>query len=91
MAVNVLIPTPLQQLTGNTDLVQVSAGSIREMVDLLSSSYPGIRDRLCDDAGKLRRFMNVYVNGEDIRSLQREDTVLKDGDEISLVPAIAGG
>ena len=91
MAVSVRIPTPLQQFTGNSDEVQVSAGTIRELVNSLSSTYPGIQDRICDESGKLRRFVNIYVNGEDIRTLQKDETVLKDGDEVSLIPSIAGG
>ncbi|HET6386846.1 MAG TPA: MoaD/ThiS family protein [Armatimonadota bacterium] len=91
MAISVRIPTPLQQFTANSDEVLVEAGTIKEMVTNLSSKYPGIQDRLCDDTGKIRRFVNIYVNGEDIRTLQKDETVLKDGDEVSLVPSIAGG
>ena len=61
------------------------------MIDTLNASHPGIKDRLCDDTGELRRFVNIYVNEEDIRFLKGKETSLKDGDEVSIVPAIAGG
>jgi sulfur-carrier protein len=91
MAVNVRIPTPLQQFTGNSSQIEVSAGSIQEMVAALGVTYPGMQERICDGTGKLRRFVNVYVNDEDIRFLDGDNTRLKDGDEVSIVPAIAGG
>jgi molybdopterin synthase sulfur carrier subunit len=69
----------------------VAAGSVADMVDTLEASYPGIKSRLCDESGELRRFVNIYVNEEDIRFLKGKDTVLKTGDEVSIVPAIAGG
>ena len=91
MAVKVRIPTPLQKLTNNQAEVSTSAGSITQLIDHLEKTYPGIRGRLCDEAGKVRRFVNIYVNDEDIRFLQKENTPLKDGDEVSIIPAIAGG
>jgi sulfur-carrier protein len=91
MAVIVRIPTPLQKLTNNMAEVAVEASSIREMVDHLEQKYPGIKDRLCDDSGRLRRFVNVYVNEEDIRFLEGKKTALKETDVVSIVPAIAGG
>ena len=91
MPVKVLIPTPLRNLTGNAADVAVEAKDIAGMLSALEGAHPGIKERLCDDSGKLRRFVNVYLNEEDIRFMQAEATVLKDGDEVSIVPAIAGG
>jgi molybdopterin synthase sulfur carrier subunit len=91
MPVKVLIPTPLRNLTGNAADVQVEAADVAGLISALEAKHPGLKDRLCDDSGKLRRFVNVYLNEEDIRFLQAESTVLKDGDEVSIVPAIAGG
>ena len=91
MPVSVLIPTPLRNLTQNQDTVPIEASSVTEMVNALEAVYPGMGGRLRGDDGTLRRFINVYVNDEDIRFLQGADTPLKDGDQISIVPAIAGG
>jgi molybdopterin synthase sulfur carrier subunit len=91
MPVTVLIPTPLQKLTNGQPEVTASGGTIREVVASLEAAFPGIRDRLCDDTGNLRRFVNVYVNNEDIRFQDNEETAVKEGDEISIIPAIAGG
>lgn len=91
MAIQVRIPTPLQKFTGSAAQVEVEAGTVKEMVTYLGTAYPGIQERLCDDTGKLRRFINVYVNGEDVRFLEGDATTLKTGDEVSIVPAIAGG
>ena len=91
MAVKVRIPTPLQKLTNNLGDVQCEAKNINEMLAELEKNHPGIKERLCDAEGKLRRFVNVYVNEEDIRFLQGQETVLKAGDDISIIPAIAGG
>jgi molybdopterin synthase sulfur carrier subunit len=91
MAVKVRIPTPLQKLTNNLGEVQTQARNINEMLADLEANHPGIKERLCDAEGKLRRFVNVYVNEEDIRFLQGQDTSLKDGDDVSIIPAIAGG
>ena len=89
--IKVRIPTPLRPLTKGQGEVAAQATSIAEMIDNLNSSHPGIKDRLCDDTGELRRFVNIYVNEEDIRFLKGKETSLKDGDEVSIVPAIAGG
>ncbi len=89
--IKVRIPTPLKPLTKNQGEVDVAAGSITDLVNSLESSYPGIKSRLCDESGELRRFVNIYVNEEDIRFLKGKDTALKTGDEVSIVPAIAGG
>jgi len=90
VAVKVKIPTPLQRLTGGKDEVECRAGSIIDIVNDLESKYPGIGERL-SEGGKIRRFINIYVNEEDIRFLKAEQTEVKDGDEVSIVPAIAGG
>jgi molybdopterin synthase sulfur carrier subunit len=91
MAVKVRIPTPLQKLTNNQGEVQCEASTIDQLLAELERQHPGIRERLCDEGGKLRRFVNIYVNEEDIRFLQGQATALKAGDDISIIPAIAGG
>jgi MoaD family protein len=91
MPVQVLIPTPLQKFTNDEASVELDASSVDALIDALDGRYPGLKDRLCDEAGKLRRFLNVYVNSEDIRFLENQATALKDGDEVSIVPAVAGG
>ena len=91
MAVKVRIPTPLQKLTKDQAEVLCQAASINEMLEQLEKQHPGVKERLCDAEGKLRRFVNIYVNEEDIRFLQGQDTKLKEGDDISIIPAIAGG
>lgn len=91
MPVRVLIPTPLQRLTENQAEVSVEGGDIREVISNLEVKFPGVKARLCDEHGALRRFVNIYLNEEDIRFLKGESTPLKDGDELSIVPAIAGG
>jgi sulfur-carrier protein len=91
MAVQVLIPTPLQKFTANEATVSLEASSVDELLQALESRFPGILARLCDENGKLRRFLNVYVNSEDIRFLDNQSTALSDGDEVSIVPAVAGG
>ncbi len=91
MAVNVRIPTPLRKLTQDKDAVQTTGGTIQEIVENLEKQYPGLKERLCDERGELRRFVNIYLNDEDIRFAQGRQTAVKDGDEISIIPAIAGG
>ncbi|NDG74648.1 MAG: MoaD/ThiS family protein [Synechococcaceae bacterium WB8_1B_136] len=91
MAVQVLIPTPLQKFTNDEAAVELEASSVDGLIDALDGRYPGLKARLCDEAGKLRRFLNVYVNSEDIRFLDNQATSLNDGDEVSIVPAVAGG
>jgi len=91
MAVKVLIPTPLQKFTKDQATIECGGGNIIELLDALETSYPGIKARLCDDTGELRRFINFYVNSEDLRFLDGKDTALGDGDEVSIVPAVAGG
>ena len=91
MAVQVLIPTPLPKCTNDEATASVEAGSVDQLLQALEGRYPGILNRLCDENGKLRRFLNVYVNSEDIRFLDNQATALTDGDEVSIVPAVAGG
>lgn len=91
MAVKVRIPTPLRKLTNDVEVVEVSAKNIGDAITELQGQFPGIKERLVDETGAVRRFVNVYVNEEDIRFLENQQTPLKDGDEISIIPAIAGG
>ena len=88
---SVLIPTPLRKLTNELEEVSVAGATIGELLDNLDQAFPGLKDRVCDEAGNVRRFVNIFVNGEDIRFLQEKATPVKDADEISIVPAIAGG
>ncbi len=91
MAVLVRIPTPLRTLTKGTAEVQATADTVADLVSDLERQFPGMRDRLMDENGELRRFVNIYVNEEDIRFLDGQKTALKAGDQVSIVPAIAGG
>jgi len=91
MAVKVRIPTPLRKLTSGVGEISIEGQTVQEMIDNLEKAYPGMRDRLCDEGGELRRFVNFYLNEQDIRFIKGKDTPLKEGDEISIVPAIAGG
>jgi len=91
MSIKVLIPTPLQNLTRNQAKIECEGSSIHELLDKLEEEFPGIKARLCDEQGQLRRFINFYVNNEDIRFLDGPNTALKTGDEVSIVPAVAGG
>lgn len=91
MSIKVRIPTPLQKLTGGKPEVGAEGKDVRELIGDLERRFPGIGERLCDDKGNLRRFINIYVNEEDVRFLKQDKTPLKDGDEVSIIPAIAGG
>lgn len=91
MAIKVRIPQPLQKLTNGQEQVEALASDVKSLIEDLGEKFPGIKDRLCDEGGKLRRFINVYINDEDIRFLKGDKTALKDGDEVSIIPAIAGG
>jgi len=91
MSVRVRVPTPLRKYTQGSDEVNAQGSNVKSLVDDLEKNYPGIKERICDETGKVRRFVNVYVNGDDIRFLRNLDTALKEGDNISIVPAIAGG
>jgi molybdopterin synthase sulfur carrier subunit len=90
MPVTVKIPVPLQRLTNGKEEVEGEAGTIISLVNSLDQKYPGLAERISED-GKLRRFVNIYVNEEDVRFMKNEETEVKDGDEVSIVPAIAGG
>ena len=91
MSTSIRIPTPLRKLTSEREVVQADGSTIGEILQSLDANYPGLKDRICDEQGNVRRFVNVYLNDEDIRFLEEKATVVKDGDEISIVPAIAGG
>ncbi len=95
MPVTVRIPTPLRKLTNEQDIVSANPpkadGSLAELIDALERDYPGLKERLCDETGELRRFVNVYVNGEDVRFLSGLQTAIDAGAEVSIVPAVAGG
>ena len=87
----VRIPTPLRKFTGGSDEVSAAGATVAQLVADMESHYPGIKERLCEADGRVRRFVNIYVNGDDIRFLANLDTAVKEGDEVSIVPAIAGG
>lgn len=88
---SVRIPTPLRKLSNDRDEVEVSASNVADMIDMLEEECPGIKDRICDEDGNVRRFINLYVNNEDIRFLNGKDTELNENDIVSIIPAIAGG
>lgn len=85
------IPTPLRKLTGEQELVSAEGATIEQILESLDKSYPGLKERICDESGNIRRFVNVFINDEDIRFLEEKATPVKPTDEISIVPAIAGG
>ncbi len=91
MAILVRIPTPLQKFTQNQSEVKAEGATVQEVLDHLEQSFPGLRARLCDEHGGIRKFINFYLNDEDIRFMDGEKTALKDGDELAIIPAIAGG
>ncbi|HID05878.1 MAG TPA: MoaD/ThiS family protein [Armatimonadetes bacterium] len=91
MPVQVRIPTPMRRLTKDQDVVTVEASTIAEMIDKLEAQFPGIKERLYDESGKLRQFVNIFVDGEDIRFLDGLNTQLSENSEVSIIPAIAGG
>jgi molybdopterin synthase sulfur carrier subunit len=91
MTVTVKIPTPLRRLTSQKDKVPAEGANIAAIVESLEGQYPGMKNRLCDENGGLRHFVNIYLNGEDVRYLTGIDTPVSDGDELSIVPAVAGG
>ena len=91
MAITVRIPTPLRRVTDGHDKVDTEGETLRQLIDSMEGQYPGIKERLCDEDGNLRNFVNVYVNGEDVRFLDGIDSATGDGDEVSIVPAVAGG
>jgi molybdopterin synthase sulfur carrier subunit len=87
----VRVPTPLRKFTGGSEAVEAEGTNVTAILADLDTRYPGIRERICDESGQVRRFVNIFVNGEDIRFLSNLDTAVKAGDEVSVVPAIAGG
>ena len=91
MSLKVVIPTPLRKYTAGAETVQVEARTVQEVLDNLDSKYPGIRSSVCDEKGSLRRFINIYLDGEDVRFLENLSTPVTDGAEIAIVPAISGG
>ena len=91
MPVTVRIPTPLRKLTNEQDIISAGDGTLAQIIDGLERSFPGLKERLCDETGQLRRFVNVYVNGEDVRFLSGLQTPIASGAEVSIVPAVAGG
>ncbi len=91
MPVTVRIPTPLRRMTNGQDKVELEAATLSRMIDALETAYPGVKERLIDENGELRYFVNIYLNGEDVRFLQGLETSAATGDEISIVPAVAGG
>ena len=92
MSVTVRIPAPLRKVTGEREVVTADdGGSLLEMISRLDKEYPGLKERICDESGELRRFVNIYIKGEDVRFLSGLQTTVKAGDEVSIVPAVAGG
>ena len=92
MSVTVRIPGPLRKITGEREVVTADGGgSLQEIINRLDQEYPGLKERICDESGEIRRFVNLYINGEDVRFLSGLQTPVKAGDEVSIVPAVAGG
>jgi len=91
MAILIRIPASLQRFTKNQGEVYAEGVTVQETLDHLAQNFPGMREQLCDDHGAIRRFVNLYLNHEDIRFLDGEKTVVKDGDELAIIPAVAGG
>lgn len=91
MSIKVRIPTPLRKLTNGSDEVTAAGKNVAEIIEDLEKAYPGLKERICEGDGKLRRFVNIYLNDEDIRFKENLETVLKENDELSIIPAIAGG
>ncbi len=91
MAAKVRIPAPLRKLTQDKAVVEVDGKTIQDLLNSLEKNYPGLKDRICDESGQIRRFVNVFINGEDIRFKEGPNTAVAEGAEVSIIPAIAGG
>lgn len=91
MGVLIRVPSPLRRITNGQDKIDIEASTVVELVDKLDADYPGFKERLIDESGEIRYFVNIYLNGEDVRFLQGIQTPTKAGDEVSIVPAVAGG
>jgi molybdopterin synthase sulfur carrier subunit len=91
MSLKVIIPAPLRKFTAGAEQVEVDGGTIKEVLDRLEARHPGIRASVCDENGTLRRFINIYLDGEDVRFLDNLSTPVRDGAEVAIVPAISGG
>jgi len=91
MSLKVVIPAPLRKFTNGVESVEVEAATVQEVLNNLDSKYPGFRASICDESGSLRRFINIYINGEDVRFLENLATPVTDGAEVAIVPAISGG
>jgi len=87
----VRIPSPLRRYTNNQSKVESNGANIAQLIENLESQYPGVKSRLCDDSGQIKRYVNIFVNGEEIRTLQGNETAVSDKDEVSIIPAMAGG
>lgn len=91
MSVSVKIPTPLRRVTNGASTVEAGGGNVRELIEDLERQFPGMRERLCDETGAIRRFVNVFIGDEDIRFLDGIDTPIDEGAQVSIIPAVAGG
>ena len=91
MSVSVKIPTPLRRVTNGASTVEAGGGNVRELIEDLERQFPGMRERLCDETGAIRRFVNVFIGDEDIRFLEGIDTPITEGAQVSIIPAVAGG
>ena len=91
MSAKVRIPAPLRKLTQDKAVVEVDGSTVQDLLNSLEKNYPGLKDRICDESGQIRRFVNVFVNGEDIRFKDGPKTAVAEGAEVSIIPAIAGG
>jgi sulfur-carrier protein len=91
VSVSVKIPTPLRRVTNGASTVEAGGGNVRELIEDLERQFPGMRERLCDETGAIRRFVNVFIGDEDIRFLEGIETPLDEGAQVSIIPAVAGG
>ncbi|MBI3944201.1 MAG: MoaD family protein [Chloroflexi bacterium] len=87
----VYVPAPLRRLTKGQAKVETSGGNVAQVIENLEATYPGVKARICEENGDIKRFVNVFINGEEIRNLKGKDTPVKDSDEVSIIPAMAGG